>query len=104
MMLKVTTDNPAWRHAQQTYSSQIFQEKVEYLFSTLDVNGVGFLEKHEFMFMLDGLRGRMHYFLRNTKALYFMQGQDEILPSDQEFVLSEGKDTRCEISSIPTHT
>jgi hypothetical protein len=86
---KVTTDNPAWRHAQQTYSSQIFQEKVEYLFSTLDVNGVGFLEKHEFMFMLDGLRGRMHYFLRNTKALYFMQGQDEILPSDQEFVLSE---------------
>ena len=62
---------------------------MEYLFSTLDVNGVGFLEKHEFMFMLDGLRGRMHYFLRNTKALYFMQGQDEILPSDQEFVLSE---------------
>ena len=31
----------------------------------------------------------MHHFLRNTRALYFTQKQDEVLPSDQEFVLSE---------------
>jgi len=86
----VTTDNPAWRHAQQTYSSTRVQEKVEYLFASIDTNGVGFLEKHEFMFMLDGLRGRMHHFLRNTKALYFRSpDQDEVVPADQEFVLSE---------------
>lgn len=85
----VTQNNPAWRHAKQTYTSSKFQEKAEYLFASLDTNGVGFLEKHEFMFMVDGLRGRMHHFLRNTRALYFTQKQDEVLPSDQEFVLSE---------------
>ena len=86
---KVTDTNPAWRHAKQTYTSEKFKDKVEYLFASIDTNGVGFLEKHEFMFMIDGLRGRMHHFLRNTRDLYFTQKQDEVLPADQEFVLSE---------------
>ncbi|WZN58613.1 EF-hand domain-containing protein [Chloropicon roscoffensis] len=86
---KVTETNPAWRHAKQTYTSEKFKDKVEYLFASIDTNGVGFLEKHEFMFMIDGLRGRMHHFLRNTRDLYFTQKQDEVLPADQEFVLSE---------------
>ena len=86
---KVTETNPAWRHAKQTYTSEKFKDKVEYLFASIDTTGVGFLEKHEFMFMIDGLRGRMHHFLRNTRDLYFTQKQDEVLPADQEFVLSE---------------
>ncbi|QDZ24413.1 EF-hand domain-containing protein [Chloropicon primus] len=86
---KVETTNPAWRHSKQVYNSDKFKEKVEYMFASIDTNGVGFLEKHEFMFMVDGLRGRMHHFLRNTRALYFTQSQDEVLPSDQEFVLSD---------------
>ena len=86
---RVTESNPAWRHASQTYTSAKFKEKCEFLFTSIDTNGVGFLEKHEFMFMLDGLRGRMHHFLRNTRQMYFTQGQDEMIPADQEFVLSD---------------
>ena len=84
---EMPVDNPGRRHAKQTYTSDAFQHKVDFLFSAIDTSDTGFLEQHEFVFLLDGLRGRMHHFLRNTRALYFMSNQDEIPPTDQEFVL-----------------
>jgi len=98
-VLEVPEDNPGRRHACQTFASEAFKKKVDYLFTAIDTSGTGFLEKHEFAFLTDGLRGRMHHFLRNTRQLYFMQEQDELPPTDQEFVLSPDFKS-CLLSSI----
>ena len=82
--LGVPDDNPGRRHLQNVFTSNMFLSKVDALMLTLDSNGTGHVEEHEFRFFLDGLQGRMRPFLRAVRP----SARPE--PSaDLEFVLSE---------------
>ena len=82
--LGVPDDNPGRRHLQNVFTSNVFLSKVDALMLTLDSNGTGHVEEHEFRFFLDGLQGRMRPFLRVVRP----SARPE--PSaDLEFVLSE---------------